>query len=302
MIRSLLAWMTLALLAVAPIAATALSDPYLLSLATRAAIFAIAAVSLQIIVGYGGLVSLGHAAFLGIGAYALPVLGAAGLADAAVSLPGAVVAGAGFALATGWVALRTRGVAFIMITLAFSQMAYFIAQSLDAFGGSDGVPIDPPPVFGTGLLRSGVALHGLTLVLLVGLVLLARTLGVSRFGRALRAARESETRAVAAGFDIQRIRLAAYAIAGAAGALAGWLLAVQSEFVSPAIMEWRVSGELLVMVILGGAATPEGAAIGAVALTLGEVALAGLTDHWRMILGPLIVLLALSGRRQRRPA
>ncbi|HSU06719.1 MAG TPA: branched-chain amino acid ABC transporter permease, partial [Acetobacteraceae bacterium] len=132
--------------------------------------------------------------------------------------------------------------------------------------------------------------------------LCARTLGASRFGRVLRAARETEQRVTAAGLNIRRARLIAYAVAGAIGALAGWLLAVHAEFVSPAIMEWRISGELLVMVILGGAATPEGAALGAIALTLGEAALGGATEHWRLILGPLIVLLALTGRRQRRPA
>ena len=189
-----------------------------------------------------------------------------------------------------------------MITLAFAQMAYFVAQSLDMFGGSDGMPTDPPTLFGTALLRNRTARHAAVLVLLIALTMFARMLGASPFGRVLRAARESDRRVTAAGLNIRHARLAASTLAGAIGALAGWLLALHAEFVSPAMMEWRISGELLVMVILGGAATPEGAALGAIALTLGEAALAGVTEHWRMILGPLIVLLALTGRWQRRPA
>lgn len=299
--RFTLAGVAIVLLAAAPLASAMLGDPYLVSIATRAAIFAVAAVSLQLVVGFGGLISLGHAAFLGIGAYALLILGSVGLGDAAVSIPIAIGAAAAFAFATGWIALRTRGAAFIMITLAFGQMAYFIAQSLEAFGGSDGMPLDRPAVFGTGLVINRISFLLATVVVLVTVTLLAHTLGQSRFGRALRAARESEARVVASGFDVRWIRLITYTLGGGGGGLAGWLLAVHAEFVSPAVMEWRTSGELLVMVILGGSVAPEGAIIGAVALVLGEEALSGLTQHWRLILGPLIVLAVLAGSRRRRP-
>jgi branched-chain amino acid transport system permease protein len=301
-IRLIVAGVALTLLAAAPLAAAALHNPYVLSLATRAAILGVAAVSLQLIVGYGGLVSFGHAAFLGIGAYAVPMLAAVGLDDAVVSLPVAMAAAGGFALATGWVALRTSGVTFIMITLAFAQMAYFIAQSLAAFGGDDGTPLDrTPPVFGSPVLEYRPAFHLVALAVLVGLVLMVRALGASRFGRALRAARQSEARVVTSGIDVRLVRLIAYALAGASGGIAGWLLAVHSDFVSPALLEWRNSGELLVMVILGGL-TPEGAALGAVALVLLQEALAGLTDHWRLILGPAIVLFVLLRGRLWRTA
>jgi len=285
-------------LALAPVLARALAYPYLTSLATRAAILAAAAVSLQVVVGLAGLVSLGHAAFLGIGGYAALGLATAGMNEAAVSLPVAV-AGAGlFGLVTGRLALRTRGVTFIMITLAFAQMAYFVAQSFEVLGGSDGAPLDPPLLFGTTLLRGPIALHVLALVVLIAFVLGARVLAASRFGRVLRAATESEARVTASGFDVRRARLAAYVLAGAAGGVAGWLLGVHAGFVSPAMLEWRVSGELLVMVILGGAARPEGAVIGAVGVVAVEEVLSGVSQHWRLIFGALIIgVVLLRGRR-----
>ncbi len=164
--RPTVGWTALLLLALAPVAARALDDPYLAVLATRAAILAAAAVSLQLIVGPGGLVSLGHAAFLGIGGYAALGLAVAGVNEAALSLPAAVLGAALFARATGGLALRTRGVTFIMITLAFAQMAYFIAQSLEILGGDDGAPLDPPRLFGVALAGDGVVLQALTLAVL----------------------------------------------------------------------------------------------------------------------------------------
>ena len=288
----------LAALVLAPLAASVLSNQYLLSLATTATIFALAAVSLQLIVGQAGLVSFGHAAFLGIGAYAALILGAAGWDDAVLSLPLAIVAAGGFALATGAIALRTRGVTFIMITLAFAQMAYFVAGALAMFGGDDGAPLDRPLLMRTGILSSHVAFHAIAVASLVGAVLLLRGLAAAPFGRALSAARQSETRATGCGIDVTRVRLVVYTIAGAVGGLAGWLLGVHSEFVSPAFMDWRNSGELLVMVILGGAATPEGAALGAVGFILIEEVLSGVTEHWRLIVGPAIVLFVLLRRRR----
>lgn len=299
MIRTALMVVALAALLLAPGAAWALGNQYLLSLATTAAIFAIGAVSLQLIVGQGGLVSFGHAAFLGIGAYAPLVLGTVGWDDAAVSLPVAMLAAGGFAWATGAVALRTRGVTFIMITLAFAQMAYFVAGALAVFGGDDGAPLDRPSLFGSAVLSDRIVFHALTVAVLVGVVVLLRMLAASRFGRALSAARQSEARVIASGISVGRVRLIAYTIAGALGGVAGWLLGVHTEFVSPSFMDWRNSGELLVMVILGGAGSPEGAALGAVGFVLIEEALAGVTEHWRLILGPAIVLFVLLARRGR---
>jgi branched-chain amino acid transport system permease protein len=282
-------------LAVVLAGAPLISDGYMLSLATRAAIWAAASVSLQFVVGYGGLQSFGHAAFLGIGAYTLLAFAAAGLDETALSLPGAMAASGVFALATGWFALRTRGVTFIMITLAFGQMAYFVAGSLSVFGGDDGMALDrAPPVLGSDRLDGRLAWHVFVVAVLVALLLLFHALGAAPFGRALRAARESESRAAASGFDVRATRLASYVISGAATGAAGWMLAVQSAFVSPALLEWRNSGELLVMVILGGVTTAGGAALAAVLLVLAQEGLATLTEHWRLILGPMLVLIVLS--------
>ena len=289
-------------LVLAPFAARLLGNQYLLSLATTATIFALAAASLQLVVGQGGLVSFGHAVFLGIGAYVPLILGAAGCPDATQSLPVAMLASAGFALATGAVALRTRGVTFIMITLAFAQMAYFVAGALAAFGGDDGSPLDRPPLFGTPALSDRATFHALAVTLLVATVLLLRRLVASPFGRALAASRQSEVRAIACGISVARVRLVAYTVAGALCGLAGWLLGVHSQFVSPAFMDWRNSGELLVMAILGGAATPEGAALGAVAFILIEEVSSGVTEHWRLLAGPAIVLFVLLRRRVPRVA
>jgi branched-chain amino acid transport system permease protein len=298
LIRAALVAAALAALVLAPVAADLLGDQYLLSLATTVTIFALAAASLQLIVGRGGLVSFGHAAFLGIGAYTPLILGAAGWGDASLSVPVAMLSAGSFAFATGAVALRTRGVTFIMITLAFAQMAYFVAGALALFGGDNGAPLDRPALFGTSALSNHVAFHAFAVALLLLTLLLLRLLAASRFGRALAAARQSEARVIASGISVTRVRLTAYTIAGALGGLAGLLLGVHSEFVSPAFMDWRNSGELLVMVILGGAATGEGAALGAIGFILVEEVSSGLTEHWRLVVGPAIVLFVLLRRRR----
>jgi branched-chain amino acid transport system permease protein len=296
-----LAALLVGLLVLAPAAARLFGNPWLLALATRAGVFAIAAVSLQFVVGFAGLASLGHAAFLGIGAYALLMLAGAGWDEAALSLPAAVLAAAAFAWPTGWLALRTRGVTFIMITLAFGQMAYFVAESLAAYGGDDGMPLDrAPPLLGTRVLARPEAFHALVLLLLLLVLLAARRIGAGRFGRALRAAREMPGLAAALGFDVARVRLIAYVLAGGAGGLAGWLLAVASGFVSPALLDWRLAGQVLVMVILGGVATPEGAAAGAIFLVLVEEGLSAADEHGRILLGALLLGAALWRVRRRR--
>ena len=288
MMRTGLLLVMLAVLAAMPVLSGLLGNPYLLSLATRAAILAIAAVGLQFVVGYAGLVSFGHAAFLGIGAYALLILDGHAMGRAAVSLPVAMLAAALFALVTGWAALRTQGVTFIMVTLAFAQMAYFVVGALADYGGDDGMNLADAP-----LPLGRVGFHWLTVALLAAVLCLSLLVGQSRFGRALRAARENATRVAALGFDVRRVRLLAYVGSGAVTGLAGWLMATQTEFVSPALLDWRMSGELLAMVILGGVAGPQGAVLGAVFLLLAQEALAAQTEHWRIILGPAIILFVL---------
>jgi branched-chain amino acid transport system permease protein len=298
-LRTALAVLLLIALALAPLAARAAGNPYLLSLGTRATILALGAVSLQFAVGFAGLPSLGHAAFLGIGAYALGILGANGLDDAAISLPIALAAAGVFAIFTGAVALRASGVAFLMITLAFAQMAFFVATSLSAYGGDNGMTLDrAPPLLGASPFDSPVALHATAFVLLLAMILLLHAIGLSRFGRVLRAARENATRVTALGYDVRGIRLAAYTLSGMGGALAGWLLAANAGFISPAVLDWRMSGELLVMVILGGATAPLHAALGAVGLVLAEEFLAGFTEHRGLVIGPLLILAVLLTRKR----
>lgn len=267
---------------------------YELTLLARAMILGMAAVGLSLLVGGGGLVSLGHAATLGFGAYAVAILDAHGVVEAAVVLPAAVGAAALFALLTGAVSLRTAGVHFIMITLAFGQMAFFTAASLAAYGGDDGYTLYArTEVAGARLLENRLAFHYVCLGLLALVLLLCRAILASRFGRVLRAARENPLRVQAVGFDPFPYRLVAYVIAGAIGGLAGFLFANATEFVAPAYLSWQRSGELLFMVILGGLGSLHGAILGALAYVLLEEWLAHLTEHWRMIFGPLLILAVL---------
>jgi branched-chain amino acid transport system permease protein len=262
-----------------------------LTLLARAMIFAMAAISLMLLVGGAGLVSLGHAAMIGIGAYAVVVLDHARITEAWMVVPAGIGAAALFALATGAIAIRTSGVHFIMITLAFGQMAFFTTSSLALYGGDDGYTLyNRTEFFGSRLLEDRLAFHFTCLGLLAACWFLVQALLGSRFGRVLRASRENETRARAVGFEPYPYRLAAYVIAGAIGGLSGVLLANAAEFVAPAYLAWQRSADLLFMVILGGLAGPHGALMGALAFVLIEEWLAKLTEHWRLIFGPLLIL------------
>lgn len=278
-----------ALLAVAPF--VGFGQGHSLTLLARAMIFGMAAISLSLIVGGAGLVSLGHAAMLGVGAYAVVVLDHARITEGWMVVPIALAASAAFAAVTGAIAIRTSGVHFIMITLAFGQMAFFATSSLAIYGGDDGYTLyGRTELFGTRALEGRLFFHFTCLALLILCWALVQALLLSRFGRVLRAARENETRARAVGFEPYRYRLVAYAIAGAIGGLAGVLLANGTEFVAPAYLTWQRSGDLLFMVILGGAAGPHGALMGALAFILIEEWLAHVTEHWRLIFGPLLIL------------
>jgi branched-chain amino acid transport system permease protein len=283
--------------ALIPVLARSIGEGYLLSLCARVMIFAIAAVSLDLLVGYGALISFGHAAFIGLGAYAVGILSAHGIGDALLSLPVAIAAAALFALLTGFVCLRTKGVYFIMITLAFGQMAFFTASSLAPYGGDDGLTIAARnTVFGVALLRSEEFFYYLVLGCLLGTYLLCRILVGSRFGRVFRGAKENAVRMETIGFDVYRFQLTGYVIAGALAGLSGFLLANATEFVSPAYMSWQRSGELIIMVILGGLGSLHGAIIGTAAYLLLEEWLSGFTENWKVIFGPLLVLVVLFAR------
>jgi branched-chain amino acid transport system permease protein len=272
-------------------------DGYVLSLVTRMMILAVAALALDLLVGYGGLVSLGQAAFVGIGAYAVGILSAEGVDDMAISLPVALISAGLFAYVTGAVCLRTKGVHFIMITLAFGQMTFFLASSLAPYGGDDGLTIQSRNTLaGLALFGSERSFYFLVLAGLIGVFLLCRALIASRFGRVFRGTRENPERMAAMGFNVYRYRHVAYVLAGTIAGFAGFLLANATEFVSPAYMSWQRSGELLIMVILGGAGRLNGALIGAVVYVLLEEYLSGISEHWRVIFGPLLVLVAIFAR------
>ena len=240
------------------------------------------------------MVSFGHAAFLGIGAYGAGIAASHGLGTLSVALPAALAASAIFALLTGAIAVRTRGVYFIMITLAFGQMAFFVATSLAPYGGDDGLGWPGRTlVLGTQALKNEAVFFYVALSAAAAAYVLTSRLGASRFGRVLRGLTGSETRLQAIGFAPYPFRLTAYVIAGTICGLAGFLLGNHAEFVSPAYMHWQRSGELIVIVLLGGTGTMYGPVLGAVAYVLLEEILSGLTEHWKAILGPILVLVVL---------
>src|SRR4051812_42225826 len=228
------------LFALVPLFAAFRAEAYVLSLVTRVMIFAIAALALDLLIGYGALVSFGHAAFIGLGAYAVGILASHGINDALISLPAALGVSALFAWLTGIVCLRTKGVYFIMITLAFGQMVYFTASSLAPYGGDDGLTIRMRSTFaGFPILASDRALYYVCLACLLGTYLLCRALIASRFGRVYRGTRENALRMSTIGFEVYRYQLVGYVIAGMLGGLSGFLLGNATDFVSPAYMSWQ---------------------------------------------------------------
>lgn len=292
-----IALVVFALFAALPPVAAALDDTFLVFFAIRVMVFAIAAVSLSLILGFGAMVSFGHAAYLGIGAYCIGILAENGIWDVTVSLPVVLVVSALFAAVTGAISLKTRGVYFIMITLAFGQMAYYSATSLSAYGGDDGLTIwGRTQVFGADMLSDRATFYYVVLAILVGCYALCRMIVASRFGRVLQGARQSEMRLQAVGIDPYWYKLAAYVLSGMMAGVAGALLANAAEFVSPAYMSWHRSGELIVMVVLGGLGSLIGAVIGAASFLALEEILSHVTEHWRLIFGPFLVLVVLYGR------
>lgn len=292
--RGVAALMCLAALALVPVVASAADAPYYVGLFARVMVFAIAAVSLDLILGYGGLVSFGHAAYLGIGAYAVGILSFHGIGNGFVHFAVALAAASTAALLIGFVSLRTSGVYFIMITLAFSQMVYFLGASLNQYGGDDGLTIRRHSDFGSVLdLGNPQILYYFVLATLVLLLFLGNRIVRSRFGVLLQGTRSNERRMIALGFPTFRYKLTAFVIAGAVCGLAGALFANLTLFVSPSIMHWTRSGEILMMVILGGIGTLFGPVLGAAAYLLLESVLARWSEHWQAILGPLLILVVL---------
>jgi len=295
----LISWVVaVALLIALPPAVMALGQPFYIDLVRRIMILAIAAVSLNLILGYGGMVSFGHAAYLGIGAYAVGILGFYGVTSGWLQWATAIGASALVALAIGAVSIRTSGIYFIMITLAFTQMLYYLGISLDVFGGDDGMRLRSKSQF-AGLIDLGdpVAFYYLALALMLLSVFFVFRLVNSRFGMVLRACKSNEGRSRAIGFSPYPYRLAAFVIAGAMCGLAGALYANHTSYIVPGLMSWQQSGDMMFMVILGGMASTAGPVLGTFALLFVEELLKGWTEHWQVILGPLLVLSVIFFRR-----
>ena len=262
MIRALAVF---AVLAVFPLVMQAMDSLFYVSFASRVLIYAIAATSLNLVLGYGGMVSFGHAAFFGAGAFVVGILAAEGVRSAWIAWPAAIAVATLAALVIGAMSLRTRGVYFIMITLAFAQMIYYVFVSLKTYGGDDGLSMPGRSSIGIDL-RNDLVWYYLVLGLLALVLYGMHRLIHSRFGRVIEAIRENEARAEAIGFPVYRYKLLCFVIAGAIGGLAGALIANQSNYVSPSLLHWIQSGTLMIMVILGGVGTLWGGVIGAAVL------------------------------------
>ncbi len=295
--RALVIIGSLACFAVVPAIAGALREPFYILLVTRIMIFAVAAVSLDLILGYGRLVSFGHAAYLGIGGYTVGILSHYGINNGFVHFGVAILLAAAIALLIGGVSVRTSGVHFIMITLAFCQMLYYLAVSVNLYGGDDGLTITSHSQFPGLDLGNPLTLYYVVFaVLLVVLFFSDRIIG-SHFGMVLRGIKSDEQRMTAIGFSIFRYKLVAFVISGVMCAIAGVLLANQNLFISPAIMHWSRSGEIMVMVILGGMGSLFGPVLGALTYLTLEDLLSRMTQHWQIIMGPFLVLVILFAKR-----
>ena len=305
-VRWLPAAVLVAVLGAVPLVAALVGEGFYVSLVSRMMIYALATLGLNLLVGYGGLVSFGHAMYIGIGAYAVGILSYHGIGNGYAHVAVALAVGAAIALLVGLVCLRVRGVAFIMITLAFAQMMYFLAVSLKTYGGDDGYALPARSDFGVMDIGNGTTLYYLIFAVLMLTLFAAYRVVHSRFGMALRGCKSNERRMRALGFATQRFKLIAYVASALVCVLAGVLLANLTNFVSPSYMQWSVSGELLIMMVLGGVGTLLGPIAGAVAwLTLEEIfssAAIGLPwggdeflrEHWLGLLGIFVVLVALN--------
>lgn len=301
----------MSLLILFPLWAWIADEPFMITLATKAVILALAGVGLNIALGLGGLVSLGHAAFFGIGGYAMgilashaqsysPILESPFLIEGTKSMPViwlvAIVSSGLAALAIGVLSLRTTGVYFIMITLAFGQMLFFFSISWPAYGGEDGLPIYVRNGFPGLNTLDPIQFYGICFAILAVVLLFCARLAKSPFGLALNAARQTAERVETVGISPYRLRLVAFTISGMITGLAGALFADLNRFVSPTMFSWQTSGEIMVFVILGGVARLFGPVVGAALFILLEHLLGGLSDYWHIYLGVLLLLIVLFAR------
>ena len=286
-----------ALLAFVPAFAAWTDVPFYTDLGRRMMILAIGALSLNLIMGYGGMISFGHAVYVGIGAYAVGICAEHEIISGFIQWPLAVGASALFALVFGAISLRTRGVYFIMITLALAQMMYFLGVSLDRYGGDDGLPLAEPSDF-NGLIDLGDknSLYFLVYGILLVCLWVSHRLVNSRFGMVIQGARSNEARMEAIGFSTFRYKLTAFVIAGAMAGVAAALVANHTDFVNPDMMHWTRSGDLIIMVLLGGMGSLVGPIVGALVFILLEELLSGVTEYWQLIFGPFLILVVLFAR------
>ncbi len=282
------ALIVLLLLAV-PIYSNLAAEPFALTFFSRVLVFALAAISLNLILGYGGMVSFGHALYLGLGAYIVGLLAQSGITNGWVQLAATVAVCALVGAVTGAISLRTSGIAFIMITLAFAQMFFYLFVSLKQYGGDDGLSIPARSDFGLFTLASPITLYYVALALVLAVLFFTKRLVDARFGMVLRGCRINERRMKAMGFPSLRYKLSAYVLSSVLCGVAGMLYANLTGFASPAYMAWTLSGEIIVIVVLGGMGTVFGPLVGSLVLLLSEEVLKAFTEHWMMILGPLIV-------------
>jgi branched-chain amino acid transport system permease protein len=291
-----------------PVIAAAQGNPFMVTLATKAAILGLAAVGLNIALGFGGLVSFGHAAFFGIGGYATGILAShalnyqpligdwEGTTQMLVHWPAAMIVAGLVAFVIGLLSLRTSGVYFIMITLAFAQMLYYFAISWPAYGGEDGLSIYLRSSFPGVNTLAPMPFFLLCFGVLMAAVLLSHFVSVSRFGLALHGARQNDQRLTAVGIDPRGVRLTAFVISAMITALAGCLFADLNRFVSPTMFSWQLSGELIVPIILGGTGRLFGPVAGAMLYVTLEHIFGGLTDHWQFFVGLLLLAVVLFAR------
>jgi len=291
---------TLGFLAVLPVLTTVFGGPFYLEFASRIMILAIAAVSLNLILGYGGMISFGHAAFIGIGAYSVGITAYYGIYNAYIQWPLAIVASGLFALVTGAICLRTKGVYFIMITLAFAQMIYFAFVSMETYGGDDGLVVEQRSIFaGIGSLDNNIGLYYVVFALLLLSFYIVYRIVNARFGMVVRGAKSNDERMQAIGYPTFRYRLVCYVIAGVMSGVAGVLLGNFSDFVNPGMMAWTRSGDLIFMVVLGGAGSLFGPVLGTIAFLALEESLSRLPVigvYWQIIFGPFLILVVLFAR------
>ena len=281
-------------LLILPWVANATDHSFYTTFATRIMIFALAATSLNLVMGFGGMVAFGHASFLGIGAYTVGILMANGFSSAWLSWPAATLISGFIAYLIGLVALRTKGVYFIMSTLSFAQMLYFISISLTEFGGDDGMSLPRRSIIQFGPdLASDDRFFYVVLALCVGVLFCLHRLINGRFGRVLQSIRENEIRMSAIGYPVFRYKLVAFSISGALAGLAGALIANQNSFVSPSLMLWTQSGTLMIMIILGGVGYLYGGVLGSVVFLLLEEGLSSFTIHWQLPMGLILLCVVL---------